>query len=56
MINPQELADALACPARDIDSPCQDAGYCYPKLCPRHLRTLNQEEHVTDAQLAFDLA
>lgn len=56
MIDPQELADAQACRARDTDSPCQDAGYCYPKLCPRHLRTLNQEEHDTDAQLEFVFA
>lgn len=61
MINPQELADAAACPARDIDSPCQDAGYCYPALCPRYQKAVtlnqeNQEEHDTDAQLAFVFA
>jgi hypothetical protein len=53
VINPQELADAVACPARNAGSPCQDAAYCYPKACPRRLKALNQEEHAADAQLEF---
>jgi hypothetical protein len=58
VIDPQELADAVACPARDVASRCQDAGYCYPKICPRRLKALNlnQEEHDTDAQLSFTFA
>lgn len=58
MISPQELADAVNCPARDIESPCQVAEYCYPYACPRRLKALNlnQEEHGTDAQLSFAFA
>jgi hypothetical protein len=61
MIDTQELADAVACPARDKPSRCQDAGYCYPKICRHRLKALNlnqdlnQEEHDTDADASAQL-
>jgi hypothetical protein len=51
VIDPQELADAVACPARDVNSRCQDAGYCYPTICTHRLKALNlNQEEQTDVQ------